>query len=96
MLAKNNRRLVYYILFIAGLWFFNRKFQDFVVLHGIIRGLFVGVTLAFLSRLLLSTLTKLLFFIIIIIALLVFLFSIGYLTLPSWVLPAWGIVRGFI
>ncbi|MCL1990668.1 MAG: hypothetical protein FWG67_07250 [Defluviitaleaceae bacterium] len=82
---KRAFNLMYYIVFVAGLWLLNRHFRNFVAVNGILQGLFVGLVLAFLSMLIFKTITKVLLFLIIISGLVVFLFSVEFFILPEWV-----------
>jgi len=96
---KKKISLGYYVLFVGGLWVLNRQFQYFVAVNGILNGLLVGLLLAFLAKLVFKTVTKMLLAIIVIIGIVVFLFSIGYFTLPEWVYDLWAMVpliRNFI
>ena len=88
---------IYYIVFVVGLWILNRHFQNFVAVNGILQGLLVGLVLAFLAMLIFKTITRALIFVIAIVGIIVFLFSIDFLTLPDWAYEAWGmipIIRG--
>ena len=82
---KKTFHLIYYIVFVAGLWLLNRHFQNFVAVNGILQGLLVGLVLAFLVLLIFKTMTRVALFLIIIVGILVFLFSIDFFTLPEWV-----------
>lgn len=96
---KKTFNLIYYIVFIAGLWILNRHFQSFVAVNGVLQGLLVGLVLAFLAMLIFKTITRVLLFLIIIIAIVVFLFSIGFLTLPQWAYEIWEmipVIRGML
>ena len=81
---KKNIHFLYYVIFIAGLWLLNRQFQDFIAVNGLIRGLLVGFIIAFLVLLVFKTITKIALFIIALVAIAVFLYSIDFLTLPEW------------
>ena len=94
---KKTFNLIYYIVFVAGLWFLNRHFQNFVAVNGVLQGLLVGLVLAFLAMLIFKTITRVLLFLIIIVAIIVFLFSIDFFTLPQWAYEIWSmipIIRG--
>ena len=94
---KKTFHLIYYIVFVAALWLLNRNFQNFVAVNGILQGLLVGLVLAFLALLIFKTITRVLLFLIIIIAIVVFLFSIEFFTLPQWAYEIWSmipIIRG--
>jgi len=96
---KKAFNLIYYIVFVAGLWVLNRHFQNFVAVNGILQGLFVGLVLAFLAMLIFKTVTRILLFLIIIIGIIVFLFSIDYFTLPEWAYEIWRmipVIRGLL
>ena len=86
---KKTFNLIYYIVFVAGLWLLNRHFQNFVAVNGILQGLLVGLILAFLAMLIFKTLTRVLLFLIIIIGMMVFLFSIEFFILPDWAYELW-------
>jgi len=89
---KKTFSFIYYIVFVAGLWFLNRRFQNFVAVNGVLQGLLVGLVLAFLTLLIFKTITRVLLFLIIIIAIVVFLFSIDFFTLPQWAYEIWSMV----
>ena len=89
---KKTFNLIYYIVFVAGLWGLNRHFRNFVAVNGVLQGLFVGLVLAFLAKLIFKTITKVLLFLIVIVGILVFLFSIDFFTLPEWAYNIWGMV----
>ena len=96
---KKTFNLIYYIVFVAGLWILNRHFQNFVAVNGILQGLLVGLVLAFLAMLIFKTITRVLLFLIIITGILVFLFSIEFLTLPQWAYELWSmipVIRSFL
>lgn len=96
---KKTFNLIYYIVFVAGLWILNRHFQSFVAVNGVLQGLLVGLVLAFLAMLIFKTVTRVLLFLIIIIAIVVFLFSIGFFTLPQWAYEIWEmipVIRGML
>lgn len=75
----------YYIIFVVALYFFNQRFQDFVIVHGLISGLVAGLVIAFLSKLLFSVITKTIIFIAIAGAIFVFLISAGYVQVPAFI-----------
>jgi len=89
---KKTFTLIYFIVFVVGLWILNRHFQNFVAVNGILQGLLVGLVLAFLVLLIFKTLTRVILFIIAIIGVIVFLFSIDFFTLPTWAYEAWGMI----
>jgi len=89
---KKTFSLIYYIVFVAALWFLNRHFQNFVAVNGVLQGLLVGLVLAFLAMLIFKTITRVLLFLIIIIAIVVFLFSIDFFTLPQWAYEIWSMI----
>ena len=89
---KRTFTLIYYIVFVVGLWILNRHFQNFVAVNGILQGLFVGLVLAFLAMMIFKTLTRVLIFVIVIVGIIVFLFSIDFFTLPAWAYEAWGMI----
>ena len=89
---KKTFNLIYYIVFVAGLWLLNRHFQNFVAVNGILQGLLVGLLLAFLVLLIFKTITKVLIFLIVIVGIIVFLFSVDFLTLPEWAYQIWSMV----
>ena len=89
---KKTFTLIYYILFVVGLWILNRHFQNFVAVNGILQGLLVGLVLAFLAMLIFKTITRVLMFIIAIAGIIVFLFSIDFFTLPTWAYEVWGMI----
>ena len=89
---KKTFNLIYYIVFVGGLWILNRHFQNFVAVNGVLQGLLVGLVLAFLAMLVFKTITRVLLFLIIITGLIVFLFSIDFFTLPSWAYGVWEMV----
>lgn len=89
---KKAFNFIYYIVFVAGLWILNRHFQNFVAVNGILQGLLVGLVLAFLAMLIFKTLTRVLFFLIVMTVIVVFLFSIGFFTLPQWVVEVWQMI----
>ena len=94
---KKRFTVIYYIVFVAGLWILNRHFQNFVAVNGILQGLLVGLVLAFLAMLIFKTITRVLMFVIAITGIIVFLFSIDFFTLPDWAYEVWGmipIIRG--
>lgn len=96
---KQTFNLIYYIVFVAGLWILNRHFQSFIAVNGVLQGLFVGLVLAFLVMLIFKTITRVLLFLIIIIAITVFLFSIDFFTLPQWAYQLWEmipVIRGLL
>ena len=89
---KRAFNLVYYIAFVAGLWVLNYHFQNFVAVNGILQGLLVGLVLAFLAMLIFKTITRVIFFLITITGVVVFLFTIGYFTLPGWAYEIWEMI----
>ena len=89
---KKTFNLIYYIVFVAGLWILNRHFQHFVAVNGVLQGLFVGLVLAFLAMMVFKTITRVLLFLIVIAGLIVFLFSIDFFTLPGWAYEVWEMV----
>jgi len=89
---KKTFTLIYYIVFVAGLWILNRHFQNFVAVNGILQGLFVGLVLAFLALLIFKTITRVLMFVIAIAGIIVFLFSIDFFTIPAWAHEAWEMI----
>jgi len=89
---KKTFSLIYYIVFVAALWLLNRHFQNFVAVNGVLQGLLVGLVLAFLAMLIFKTITRVLLFLIIITAILVFLFSIEFFILPQWVHELWSMI----
>jgi hypothetical protein len=96
---KKTFNLIYYIMFVAGLWILNRHFQNFVAVNGVLQGLLVGLILAFLAMAVFKTLTRVLLFLVIIAGIVVFLFSIDFFTLPQWAYEVWEMmptVRGFL
>ena len=82
---KKTFNLVYYLVFVVGLWMLNRHFRNFVAVNGILQGLFVGLVLAFLAMLIFKTITKVILFLIVIAGIIVFLFSVDFFILPEWV-----------
>ena len=82
---KKTFHLIYYIVFVAGLWMLNRHFQNFVAVNGVLQGLFVGLVLAFLVLLIFKTITRVALFLIVITGIVVFLFSIDFFVWPEWV-----------
>jgi len=96
---KKTFNLIYYIVFVASLWGLNRHFRNFVAVNGVLQGLFVGLVLAFLVMLVFKTITKILLFLIVIIGIVVFLFSIDFFTIPEWVNSVWRVmptIRGLL
>jgi len=96
---KKTFTLIYYIVFVVGLWVLNRHFQNFVAVNSILQGLLVGLILAFLAMLIFKTITRALMLVIAIVGIIVFLFSIDFFTLPAWAYEAWGmipIIRGLL
>ena len=94
---KKTFNLIYYIVFVAGLWILNRHFQNFVAVNGILQGILVGLVLAVLAMLIFKTITRVLMFMIAIAGIIVFLFSVDFLTVPDWAYEARGmipIIRG--
>ena len=89
---KKAFNFVYYIGFVAALWFLNRHFQNFVAVNGVLQGLLVGLVLAFLAMLIFKTITRVLLFLIVIAGIVVFLFSVDFLTLPAWAYDIWSMV----
>lgn len=89
---KKTFNLLYYIVFVTGLWLLNRHFQNFVAVNGVLQGLLVGLILAFLALLIFKTLTRILLFLIIIIGIVVFLFSIEFFVLPDWTYEIWRMI----
>jgi len=89
---KKMFNLFYYIVFVAGLWILNRDFQNFVTVYGVLKGLLMGLVLAFLTMLIFKAITRILLFLIVIIGILVFLFSIDFFALPEWATGIWGMV----
>ena len=73
----------YYVLFVAVLYFFNQAFKEYVVMHGLIEGLLVGVVIAFLCKFVFNMVTRTIVFIAVAGALFVFLISSGYIELPA-------------
>lgn len=73
----------YYVLFVAVLYFFNQAFKEYVVMHGLIEGLLVGVVIAFLCKFVFNMVTRTIVFIAVAGALIVFLISSGYIELPG-------------
>ena len=82
---KKTFHLIYYIVFVAGLWLLNRHFQNFVAVNGVLQGLLVGLVLAFLVLLIFKTITRVALFLIVITGIVVFLFSIDFFAWPEWV-----------
>ena len=89
---KRTFTLIYYIIFVIALWILNRHFQNFVAVNGILQGLLVGLVLAFLAMLIFKTITRVFIFVIVIVGIIVFLFSIDFFTLPAWAYEAWGMI----
>ncbi|MCL2558933.1 MAG: hypothetical protein FWE07_00480 [Turicibacter sp.] len=89
---KKTFHLIYYIAFVAALWFLNRRFQNFVAVNGVLQGLFVGLVLAFLALLIFKTITRVLMFLIVIAGIVVFLFSVEFFVMPEWVYELWAMV----
>jgi len=81
---KKTVHLIYYIVFVAGLWVLNRQFQSFVAVNGVLQGLLVGLLLAFLALLIFKTITRVALFLIVIAGIIVFLFSVDFFTMPEW------------
>lgn len=82
---KKQLNLLYYIIFVAGLWLLNRHFQIFVSINGALQGLLVGLILAFLAKLIFKTLTAIIVIFIVIIGIIVALYSVGFFHDPdSW------------
>jgi len=81
---KKTFHLLYYIGFVAALWLLNLQFQTFVAVNGVLLGLLVGLLLAFLALLIFKTLTRVAIFLIVITGIVVFLFSVGFFTMPEW------------
>lgn len=73
----------YYVIFIVCLYYFSHAFNEYVELYGLIRGVLVGVSIAFLCKLIFNVVTKTIIYIALICGILVFLVSAGYLELPS-------------
>jgi len=96
---KKTFNLIYYIVFVAGLWLMNRHFQNFVAVNGVLQGMFVGLVLAFLAMLIFKTLTRVLLFIIVSVGIVVFLFSIDFFIIPEWASRIVGmipVIRGLL
>ena len=72
----------YYAIFLVCLYYFNQAFKDYVELYGLLDGVLVGLSLAFLCKLVFKVVTKTIIFIAIVCGILVFLMSSGYLDVP--------------
>lgn len=73
----------YYAIFLVCLFVFNQAFKSYVEVYGLIEGVLVGLTIAFLCKLLFKVMTKTIIFIAIVCGILVFLVSSGYIELPA-------------
>ena len=65
------------------LFVFNQAFKSYVEVYGLIEGVLVGLTIAFLCKLVFKVVTKTIIFIAIVCGILVFLVSSGYIELPA-------------
>jgi len=74
----------YYIIFIIVLYFFSQTFQEYVMINGLLYGLIAGLIIAFLAKLIFSVVTRTFIFLAVIVAIVAFLASIGYLELPAF------------
>lgn len=72
----------YYIIFIAGLYFFNQAFQEYILMNGLVTGLIIGLIVAFICKFIFKMVTKTIVFIVIVCVVLGFLVSAGYIELP--------------
>ena len=72
----------YYAIFLVCLYYFNQAFKDYVELYGLLEGVLVGLSLAFLCKLVFKVVTKTIVFIAILCGIVVFLMSSGYLDVP--------------
>ena len=71
----------YYAIFLVCLFVFNQAFKSYVEVYGLIEGVLVGLTIAFLCKLVFKVVTKTIIFIAIVCGILVFLVSSGYIEL---------------
>ena len=76
----------YYAIFLVCLYYFNQAFKDYVELYGLLEGVLVGLSLAFLCKLVFKVVTKTIVFIAILCGIVVFLVSSGYLNVPVGIL----------
>ncbi len=73
---------MYYILFIVGLYLFSQVFQEYLLMYGLFQGIAVGLLIAFICKFLFKMVTQTFLTIAIIVGILYFLVSAGYIVIP--------------
>lgn len=83
-------KAMYYVLFIVALYFFSEVFQEWMVMYGALRAVATGILIAFVCKLVFKTVTKTIIVIAVLIGIIYFLVTTGYIELPAEVMDLLG------